>query len=48
MGQSGALFDARYADQAKPFAQGQYGRQHVSDTDVAAHTRSTLVLKALP
>ena len=48
VGQSGVLFDAHYADQAKPFARGQYVRQHMSGTDVAAHTRSTLVLQALP
>ena len=47
VGQSGVLFDARYADQVKPFARVQYVRQHMSGTDVAAHMRSTLVLQAL-
>jgi len=48
VGRSGVLFDPHYADQAKPFVRGQYVRQHVSGADVAAHTRSTLVLQALP
>jgi len=48
MGQSGVLFNAHYADQAKPFARGQYVRTHVYGADVAAHARSTLVLQALP
>jgi penicillin amidase len=48
VGQSGVLFDAHYADQAKAFARGQYVRQYLSVGDVSAHTRSTLQLRAVP
>jgi len=48
VGQSGVLFDAHYADQAQAFARGQYVRQHLSEADVVAHTRSTLLLRAVP
>ncbi len=48
VGQSGVLFDAHYADQAKAFARGQYVRQYLSEGDVGAHTRSTLQLRAVP
>jgi penicillin amidase len=48
VGQSGVLFDAHYADQAKAFARGEYVRQYLSPTDVRAHTRSTLQLIAVP
>ncbi len=48
VGQSGVLFDAHYADQAQAFARGDYVRQHLSETDVSAHTRSTLLLRAVP
>ena len=48
VGQSGVLFDAHYADQAKAFARGQYVRQYLSAGDVNAHTRSTLQLRAVP
>jgi penicillin amidase len=45
VGQSGVLFDAHYADQAADFVQGRYQPQHLSVVDVAAHTRSTLILE---
>ena len=48
VGQSGVLFDAHYADQAQAFARGQYVRQHLSEADVVTHTRSTLLLRAIP
>lgn len=44
VGQSGVLFDAHYADQAPIFIAGGYLSQHLSEADVAAHTRSTLTL----
>jgi penicillin amidase len=48
MGQSGVLFDAHYADQAQDYIQGRYQAQHLSESDVAAHTRSTLTLAPAP
>jgi len=50
VGQSGVLFDAHYSDQAPIFVAGGYLAQHLSQADVAAHTRSTLTLSpaALP
>ena len=45
VGQSGVWPDRHYSDQAKPFVQGQYQPMHLSEADVAAHTRSTLTLK---
>jgi penicillin amidase len=48
VGQSGVLFDGHYADQARAFARGEYVRQHLSEVDVAGHTRSTLLLRAVP
>jgi penicillin amidase len=45
VGQSGVLFDRHYKDQAKTFIEGGYVPQHLSGTDVAAHTRSTLTLE---
>lgn len=45
VGQSGVLFDAHYADQAKQFAEGLYVPQYLSAADVKAHTESTLTLK---
>ena len=44
VGQSGVLFDAHYSDQAKTFIGGGYVRQWLDPQDVAANTRSTLVL----
>ncbi len=45
VGQSGVLFDAHYADQARLYVRGGYQRQYLSAADVSAHTRSTLVLQ---
>ena len=44
VGQSGILFDPYYADQALAFSQGQYVAEYLSDSDVKAHTLSTLTL----
>ena len=44
VGQSGVLFDAHYSDQALRYMAGGYVRQWLKPGDVAAHTRSTLVL----
>jgi penicillin amidase len=44
VGQSGVLFDAHYKDQAETFVAGGYVAQHLSEADVAAHTRGTLTL----
>jgi penicillin amidase len=45
VGQSGVLFDTHYADQAADFIAGRYQAQHLSEADVAAHTRSSLTLQ---
>ncbi|MEI8326834.1 MAG: penicillin acylase family protein, partial [Betaproteobacteria bacterium] len=45
VGQSGVLFDAHYSDQAADFIAGASRPQHLSEADVAAHTRSTLRLE---
>jgi penicillin amidase len=45
VGQSGVLFDTHYADQAADYIAGRYQAQHLSEADVAAHTRSSLVLQ---
>lgn len=45
VGQSGVFGDPHYADQAPLYANGQYRAQHLEAADVAAHTRSTLLLK---
>jgi penicillin G amidase len=42
VGQSGVLFNSHYQDQAKTFIAGGYVPQHLSESDVAANTRSTL------
>ncbi|ARU86755.1 penicillin acylase family protein [Pseudomonas sp. M30-35] len=42
VGQSGTPFDSHYSDQAERYMQGVYLPMHLSDSDVAAHTRSTL------
>jgi penicillin amidase len=44
VGQSGVLFDPHYQDQAQSYINGQYHKQHFSEADVAANTRSTLQL----
>jgi len=44
VGQSGVLFDAHYRDQAERYIGGGYVRQWLKPDDVAANTRSTLVL----
>ncbi|WP_417661487.1 penicillin acylase family protein [Pseudomonas sp.] len=45
VGQSGIPFDKHYSDQAERYMQGVYLPMHLSGSDVAAHTRSTLTLK---
>lgn len=45
VGQSGVLFDTHYADQAALFSEGLYMPQHLSASDVKAHTKSTLTLR---
>ena len=45
VGQSGVLLDAHYADQAETFIRGGYQPMHLGAADVAANTRSTLVLQ---
>ncbi len=42
VGQSGVRFDPHYADQAHMHVRGEYRVQHLSEDDVAAHTRSRL------
>ena len=44
LGQSGVPFDAHFSDQAAAYIAGQYQPQHLSEADVATHTRSTLTL----
>jgi penicillin amidase len=44
VGQSGVLFDEHYQDQAEPYINGEYQKQHFSESDVAANTESTLQL----
>lgn len=44
VGQSGILFDAHYSDQADDYIHGRSAPQHLSEADVAAHTRGTLRL----
>jgi penicillin amidase len=45
VGQSGVLFDRHYADQAESYIKGRYQPQYLRPADIAAHTRSTLVLQ---
>ncbi|WP_339515401.1 penicillin acylase family protein [Pseudomonas sp. RL_15y_Pfl2_60] len=45
VGQSGTPFDTHYSDQAERYMQGVYLPMHLSDSDVAAHTSSTLTFK---
>jgi penicillin amidase len=44
VGQSGVLFDQHYQDQAQPYIDGQYQKQHFSEVDVTANAKSTLQL----
>lgn len=44
VGQSGVLFDQHYQDQAQTYIDGQYIKQHFSEADIAANTKSTLQL----
>ena len=44
VGQSGVLFDQHYKDQAESYINGQFYKQHFSEIDVAANTKSTLQL----
>jgi penicillin amidase len=44
VGQSGVLFDAHYSDQAEAYIDGGYVPQHLSEEDVAEHTKGTLRL----
>jgi penicillin amidase len=44
VGQSGVLFDQHYQDQAESYINGQYIKQHFTEADVAANTKSTLQL----
>lgn len=48
VGQSGALFDPHYADQAQDFIAGRYQPMHLNPADVKAATRSTLLLQPTP
>ena len=48
VGQSGVLFDRHYSDQASTYMAGAYVRQWLKEEDVAANTRSTLVLSPAP
>ena len=45
VGQSGVPFDSHYQDQAAAFSVSGYFGQFLSESDVAANTRSTLTLK---
>ena len=45
VGQSGVLLDAHYSDQAETFIRGGYQPMHLGAADVAASTRSTLLLQ---
>ena len=44
VGQSGVWGDTHWADQVERFARGEYRAQWLAEADVAAATRSTLVL----
>jgi penicillin amidase len=44
-GQSGVLFDKHYSDQAERYVEGVYVPQHLTPSDVQAHTQSTLTLR---
>ena len=44
VGQSGVLFDEHYADQAEAYMRGDYVPMRLAEADVAANTRSELLL----
>jgi penicillin amidase len=48
VGQSGVWGDQHYADQAQRHIRGDYRGQWLDEADVAAHTRSTLVMSPAP
>ncbi len=48
VGQSGALFDRHYADQAQDFVAGRYQPMLLNPADVQAAKRSSLVLQPAP
>ncbi|MDP3699941.1 MAG: penicillin acylase family protein [Hylemonella sp.] len=48
VGQSGALLDPHYADQAQDFIAGRYQPMHLNPADVKNATRSTLLLQPAP
>lgn len=45
VGQSGVLFDAHYADQARAYVEGQYQPEHFADDEVKANTKGLLRLQ---
>jgi penicillin amidase len=45
VGQSGVPFDRHYADQAEAYIKGEYLPMHLSDEDVKANSKETLVLR---
>lgn len=45
IGQSGVLLDTHHSDQAAAYVAGQYMPQHLSEADIASHTRGTLTLQ---
>jgi penicillin amidase len=48
VGQSGVPFNRHYQDQALPFVRGEYQALHLSSTDIARVTQSTLQLRPAP
>jgi penicillin G amidase len=47
-GQSGVLFNRHYADQTERYVNGVYVQEHLAQSDVEEHTRSTLWLQPAP
>lgn len=45
VGQSGVLFSSHYSDQAPAYVAGGYLQMYLSEADVTANTRATLILK---